>query len=215
MFDYLYNAIVFDFDGTLVESNEVKTWAFGKLYEGNGYDIVQQVRDYHKKNEGISRFIKFRYFQEKILCQHYTKKIEEQLSDAYSKLVFDEIVNVPYVDGAIEFLEKHYKQTPLFVASGTPETELRNIIKHRSMTQYFEGVYGSPTTKKDILKRISTEYGWPAENILMVGDSLADLEGAKEAGSAFIAIKRDNAPVFFSSSIISLENLITFEQFIT
>ena len=32
---YRYGAIVFDFDGTLVESNEIKSWAYGKLYEEN------------------------------------------------------------------------------------------------------------------------------------------------------------------------------------
>ena len=112
-------------------------------------------------------------------------------------------------------LEKHYKHIFLFVASGTPETELREIIKLRSMKQYFESVYGSPSTKKEILKRIIAEYQCPPEKILMVGDSPADFEGAKEAGAEFIAIKRDNVPFLFSSSIISLNNLMACEQFFT
>ena len=77
------------------------------------------------------------------------------------------------------------------------------------MKHYFENVYGSPSTKKDILQRIIAEYQCPPEKILMVGDSLADFEGAKEAGSEFIAIKKDNVPALFSSSIISLKNYFT------
>ena len=58
---YRYDAIVFDFDGTLVNSNEIKTWAFGELYKEYGEKIVQQIIAYQKEHEGISRFVKFRY----------------------------------------------------------------------------------------------------------------------------------------------------------
>ena len=50
MYPYRFDAIVFDFDGTLVKSSEVKTWAFGKLYEEYGEDIVRQVISYQNKH---------------------------------------------------------------------------------------------------------------------------------------------------------------------
>ena len=74
---YRYDAIVFDFDGTLVQSNEIKTWAFGELYKENGEKIVQQIITYHKKHEGVSRFVKFRYWNENLLGQSYTEEIGE------------------------------------------------------------------------------------------------------------------------------------------
>ena len=46
---YRYDAIVFDFDGTLVKSNEIKTWAFGELYEEHGEKVVQQIIAYNKE----------------------------------------------------------------------------------------------------------------------------------------------------------------------
>ena len=46
-----YNAIVLDFDGTLVKSNEIKTWAFGELYKEHGEKIVQQIVAYNKEDE--------------------------------------------------------------------------------------------------------------------------------------------------------------------
>ena len=48
---YRYDAIVFDFDGTLVQSNEIKTWAFGELYKEHGEKIVQQIMAYNKEDE--------------------------------------------------------------------------------------------------------------------------------------------------------------------
>ena len=48
---YRYDAIVFDFDGTLVKSNEIKTWASGELYKEHGEKIVQQIMAYNKEDE--------------------------------------------------------------------------------------------------------------------------------------------------------------------
>ena len=45
---YRYDAIIFDFDGTLVQSSEIKTWAFGELYKEHGENIVQQIIAYQK-----------------------------------------------------------------------------------------------------------------------------------------------------------------------
>jgi beta-phosphoglucomutase-like phosphatase (HAD superfamily) len=50
-----YDAIVFDFDGVLVESVDVKTQAFGALYAEYGDRIVEQVKAYHLlKSFGIT-----------------------------------------------------------------------------------------------------------------------------------------------------------------
>ena len=46
MHNYRFDAIVFDFDGTLIASNEIKTWAFGELYKEYGDNIVQQIITY-------------------------------------------------------------------------------------------------------------------------------------------------------------------------
>ena len=54
---YRYDVIVFDFDGTLIQSDEIKTWAFGKMFEEYGEEIVRQVMDYHQEHEGVSRFV--------------------------------------------------------------------------------------------------------------------------------------------------------------
>ena len=74
---YRYDAIVFDFDGTLVNSNEIKTWAFGELYKEHGENIVQQIIAYQKEHEGISRFVKFRYWHENFWVNLTPKKSEK------------------------------------------------------------------------------------------------------------------------------------------
>ena len=213
MYTFRYDAIVFDFDGTLVQSNKVKTWAFGKLYEKYGGSIVRQVTAYHEEHRGISRFVKFRHFHEHLLGLPYTDQVEKELSNKYSELVFDAVVRASYVEGSLEFLEKYHQHLPLFVASGTPEVEIREIITCRGMNRFFRDIYGSPTTKTEILRLILSNHHWAPERVLMVGDSLVDLEGAQNAKTDFIGVElSDNLSVFSQRQCISnfshFENLL-------
>ncbi len=188
MSSFRYDAIVFDFDGTLVDSNEIKTLAFGRLYKDYGEDIVHKVIAYHRENIGMSRFIKFRYWHEQLLRQPYTKEVEDELSQLYSLLVLDAVVEAPYIKGGLEFLKFYYQKLPLFVASGTPEKELREIVKRRDMLLYFTGVFGSPASKTEILKNIIRKHHYNPERVLMIGDTMADWEGAQSAETAFLGV---------------------------
>ena len=52
--------IIFDYDGTISDSVNIKTEAFAKLYSAYGNQIVKKVVYYHLSNGGISRFDKIR-----------------------------------------------------------------------------------------------------------------------------------------------------------
>ena len=66
--------LIYDFDGVICDSVEIKTAAFKELYKNYDYKIQSQVMDYHIRNSGISRFEKFRYYQKQsqnILLRSY------------------------------------------------------------------------------------------------------------------------------------------------
>lgn len=210
---YQYDAIVFDLDGTLLDSKEIKTWAFGKLYEPYGTNIMNAVISWHKQHEGISRFIKFRYWHENLLNEQYTPAVGEMLSDTFSRLVVDAVVQSSFIDGALNFLEKYHQRVPLFVASGTPESELREIISRRDMKQYFQGIYGSPATKEEILNQLITENQWLPERVLMVGDSIADMEGAHCVGAGFLGIQSDEHRLLPEATIL-LKNMENMDRYL-
>ena len=145
----MIKAIIFDFDGVLVESVDVKTRAFARMFKEKGVEVVKKVTDFHLMNGGLSRIHKFKYYYEEILkCSLSEDKLNE-LCNTFSQLVIDEVINSPYVNGAKEFLERYQCDIDLYVVSGTPEGELREIVRCREMDVYFKDIYGSPRQKGD------------------------------------------------------------------
>ena len=207
-----YDAIIFDFDGVLAESVDVKTRAFESLYAEYGDRIVEQVRNYHLQHGGISRFEKFRYYHEVLLGKTLTKDEENQLGDRFSQYVEDAVVESVYVAGAYNFLENYYQSIPLFVASGTPDDELKRIVSRRNMAHYFISVHGSPTKKGDIIQDILTKHSFNPDHVLMIGDAIADYEGAIAAGIKFMGRVMKYPKTYpFSVETLVLPDLVDLE----
>ncbi len=207
-----YDAIIFDFDGVLAESVDVKTRAFEALYAEYGDRIVEQVRDYHLQHGGISRFEKFRYYHEVLLGKTLTKDEENQLGDRFSQYVEDAVVESVYVAGAYNFLESYYQSIPLFVASGTPDVELKRIVSRRNMAHYFISVHGSPVKKGDIIQDILTKHSFNPDHVLMIGDAIADYEGAIAAGVKFMGRVMKYPETYpFSVETLVLPDLVDLE----
>lgn len=181
-----FDAVVFDFDGVLVESVNVKTQAFAALYSGHGTSVVEQVIAFHLANGGLSRFEKFRYFHNKLLGLPLSHEEENRLAVEFNARVEAAVVAAPWVEGAEEFLAEFHTSIPLFVASGTPDEELKRILEKRRISHYFRAAFGSPAKKGEILRGILKHGGYKPEKVLMIGDSLLDLEGAKEADTHFL-----------------------------
>jgi len=177
--------IVLDFDGVIVESTDIKTGAFRELfsdYPGH----VDEIVEYHQRHAGVSRYEKFAYIYENILKQPLGKEKMAELGRRFSALVVDEIKACPSVPGALEFLKKYSNKSKLFIASSTPEEELRHLVKARGLQKYFRGIYGAPSKKSEITLRIIKEEGVQREEVLFVGDSAADLAEAEKAGVLFV-----------------------------
>lgn len=182
----MIKAIIFDLDGVVIESAGIKTEAFRTLFSGYP-DKLPQIMAYHEKNAGISRYVKFRYFYEKILGRELTPEREKELGEEFSRIVLDRILKAPFVAGVMKFLKNNSKRYLLFIASGTPEEELDYILKQRGLETYFQGAYGTPLTKTEITRRILSEYRIAAQEVILVGDAESDRIAAGETGVTFVA----------------------------
>ncbi|HJN62015.1 MAG TPA: HAD family hydrolase, partial [Candidatus Parcubacteria bacterium] len=185
-------AIIFDFDGVILESMDIKTRAFAFLFKDYP-NHLQEILKLHKLHGGMSRFEKFDRIYRDILKEPLSQDQKAKLGKDFSNYVYEEILKCPFVEGAFEFLEKYSEKLPLFIVSGTPDEEIKSIIKERNLEKYFKEVLGSPLKKKALNLKILKEYNLNPKDVIFVGDSIDDYEGAKETGIRFVGrIKEAN-----------------------
>ena len=185
----LLQAIFFDFDGVIVDSNSIKSTAFRILFRNCDQEIASKVVAYHQQHGGISRVEKIRYTYQHILKQPLSEEKLERLAKRYSELVMDKVVPISLIDGVQEFLDSAQGILPIFVISGTPEDELKQIIERRKMSGYFQKILGSPTKKPAHISNLLAEYRFDPGNCVFVGDALTDFKAAGDTGVAFIGIQ--------------------------
>ena len=183
----MVNAIIFDFDGVVLESLNVKTNAFKKLYEPYGSDISKRVVEHHLENGGVSRFDKIKFYHNIFLGEDIDEKKIQKIAQKFSEMVVNEIMKVPFVDGAKQFIEDNYKRYLMFISSATPTNELNFICKQRKIAKYFQGIFGSPDSKSKHISSIMTNYSLNNREIVFIGDSSSDLDAANTHNLTFIA----------------------------
>ena len=180
---------VFDFDGVIADSIEVKTEAFYKIYENFGKEIAEKVTKHHKLNGGMSRFEKFRHYHKYFLDISIDDKELQKLCSDFSLKVKKGVIDSDEIKGATIFLDQLSTIGKVCaVNSATPQEEIKDIILQRRLSNYFSYIYGSPTSKEDNLKKVMSISGNKREEVIFFGDAQADLEAAASLGIDFFGI---------------------------
>lgn len=209
----MIKCIIFDFDGVIAESVQVKTEAFKELFIDRNSKILQQILEYHSKNSGVSRFVKFKHIYKEILNEPLSEDDFNTYCERFSKLVLDKVVESDYVPGAKEFLENESQNYLCFVATGTPKEEIDIILDRKQISTYFKQVYGSPVKKGEAAKKILDDEKLLPHEILFIGDALADYNAAKENNLHFIArINEDNISLFNNIDCRKTDNLKSLKE---
>ena len=180
-----FSAIVFDFDGIIVESTEVKSAAFYEVALEWGEDAALRMAEYHAKNFGVSRFAKFEWFFKKVLGKDLSPEMSAYLNNRFSTICVEKIIQAPLVPGFADAIARAYGHCPLFVASATPQEELETIMAARGLDVFFKAIFGSPPEKAANLQKAVDALNAHPARVLMVGDSQADYQAAKSVGTDF------------------------------
>ena len=200
-----YNFYIFDCDGVILDSNQIKTESFRESLSNYDDNLVDLFIDYHQKNGGISRFVKFKYFYEKLLKKNENKNIHELLNK-FNSIVFDKLCNSNFIPGAIPFIQLLKKNNKkIYIVSGGLEDEIKEVFVKKKINHLFDAIYGSPTDKDFHTKNIILSN--KSNNGIFFGDSKIDYEVAKNNFLEFFFIKEKSEWLDYMNFDIS--NVIT------
>lgn len=194
-------AIIFDFDGVILDSANVKTQAFADCYAGAEAAKLAEIIAYQQRHGGIGRREKFAYFERALFDRPADPGTLDMLCRRFAELTDTALLEAPFITGAEQALDALYGRMPLHLVSGMPEAELVALLARRDLARFFASVAGAPRHKLDEFRRILGEESLAPQEVLAVGDSVTEYDAARALGIPFLAIVAPGAPDFFPADL--------------
>ncbi len=193
--------IIFDFDGTLVDTALDITVAANRLMSHYGLPPLtfDEVRTHI--GHGFTPFIRKIADKEAKENKNETKPpaldLSQEVFDLFQKFYDEKLMpQTTFYEGAEKFLVdfQNHPHTKIGIVSNKPEYQVRIILKGLKVDEsHLVQIYGGDTFEvkkphpKPLQQMMSLANARPKETV-MIGDSQADIEAAKAAGTHFIAV---------------------------
>jgi len=182
VFNSCKEILVFDFDGVIVESNQIKYDTFFNIWEG--YSVQNKVRE-SLLIGGDRRQVISRVYNDLNMKLDLDYALDFFV-DMYSRLVHEEVMKIGVSQEVIRFLDQDKRIK--FINSATPQVELRALCDDLGISEYFHGIFGAPRTKGDNFNIICKENKVKVEQLVFFGDMQSDKSVAKEVNVEFCPI---------------------------
>lgn len=183
-----YNGIIFDLDGTLIDSMSVWEDVDRNFLMENGAVYTTDVSDDVKKMtiQQSAEYFKKRFSLD-LSCEYIINRIEEMVREQYS-------CHIPLKHGVADTLHKLAEDgVKMCVATATYNNLVNLTLERLGIYNMFEFVLtcsdiGCGKDKPDIFYKAAEKLSCDISEVIVVEDSLHCIETAKKAGFRTIAV---------------------------
>ena len=181
-----FDLIVFDWDGTLVDSTAHIAQSIQKSYADNDLPVPDEAAATHVI--GLGLLDTFNY-----LSPNLTKNQHQGIVDRYRHHFLDADKTIHALKGASEGLQALTQRNyMLAVATGKSRVGLDRALKKVDFGHLFSvtrcGDEGFPKPHPDMLQYIMNDLAVTPDRTLMIGDTSHDLLLAKNAGTCGVGV---------------------------
>lgn len=182
-------AVIFDVDGTLVDSNEAHARAWVDALREYGYDVPV---------ERVQRLIGMG--GDKLLPEvsgiekesDLGKKIDERRQDIFQEQYLPKLQAFPQVRELVQRIQQDGLE--IGIASSAKGEELGKLLKVAQIDDLIEQATSSSDAKEskpdpDIVQAAVDKLGCAVEEVVMVGDTPYDVEASHQAGMRIIGVR--------------------------
>lgn len=194
----MLKAIIFDFDGVVVDSEPVHYQAFMEIGKdlGVAFDYKHYLRHYigFDDRDAIRAMLTEAHMP---TDEAHISELRQQKQVAFEDLVKQGAAAIP---GAVDLIDEAHGQIPIAIASGATTLDIELMLKSLGRRDRFEIIVSAdhvqrskpdPTTYRmayEILAEKHPEQDLMPENCLAIEDTAAGIESARGAGLMTLGI---------------------------
>jgi phosphoglycolate phosphatase len=180
------SVFLFDFDGTLMQSNAIKREAFFTAISDRP-DAIETLRHILDGPSPGDRYAVFRELERRRPDIDATERTR-----AYGDISARAILEAKEVTGANALLKTlHDRGAAAVINSATPQAPLREVVAQLQFAPWISSVHGGPATKAENARQALSGLGKDPQDAVVIGDGENDCACARELDCAFIAIDSD------------------------
>jgi 2-phosphoglycolate phosphatase len=188
-----YRAVVFDLDGTLVDSYAALTEAVNHARRTHELDELTADRIRELVGEGIERLLQ-RAFERSDVPESVVRAFEER----YDEICCSESRILEHVQATLSALSE--LGVRMAVCTNKPTVFSRKIVEYLGLAPYFDAIVGPDLAgarkpdRRHLLYTLAA-LGSERDETLFVGDMTVDIETARNAGVAVAALPTGSSSV--------------------